>query len=119
MPIQKNNKMLPRAKELRRHMTPQEKKLWYLFLRKFPVKIYKQKIIGSFIVDFYCASANLIIEVDGSQHNSEQGLAYDCERSALLSQYELNVLRFSNADVDYHFDLVCKKIEAAIAAATD
>ena len=58
MPIQKNNKMLPRAKELRRHMTPQEKKLWYLFLRKFPVKIYKQKIMGSFIVDFYCASAN-------------------------------------------------------------
>lgn len=117
MPTQKNNKLLPRAKELRRNMTPQERKLWYLFLRQYPVRIYKQKIINSFIVDFYCASADLIIEVDGSQHDSEQGLAYDAERSAVLSQYGLRVLRISNADVDYHFDLVCRRIDEAITAA--
>ena len=58
-------------------MTPHERKLWYLFLRKYPVKIYKQRIIGRFIVDFYCASARLVIELDGSQHYEPQGLAYD------------------------------------------
>ena len=64
--------MLPHARELRRDMTPQEQKLWYLFLRKYPVKVYKQRIIDSFIVDFYCASAKLVIELDGSQHYSDQ-----------------------------------------------
>lgn len=66
--------MLNHARELRRDMTPQERKLWYLFLRTYPVKIYKQRIVESFIVDFYCcASARLAIEVDGSQHYEEQG----------------------------------------------
>jgi len=116
MPIKKNNRMLPRAKELRRNMTPQERKLWYLFLRKYPVKIYKQKIIDSFIVDFYCASAKLVIELDGSQHYTEQGRAYDAERSACLSRYGLKVLRFSNADVDLRFNEVCEKIHMTIQA---
>ena len=66
-------------------MTPHERKLWYLFLRKYPVKIYKQRIIGRFIVDFYCASARLVIELDGSQHYEPQGLAYDAERSQFLT----------------------------------
>ena len=61
MSVEKNNQMLPRARELRKNMTPQEKKLWYQFLRSYPVKIYKQRMIDSFIVDFYCASAKLVI----------------------------------------------------------
>ena len=77
----KNNKMLPVARRLRREMTPQEKTLWYQFLRSYPVKIYKQRIIESFVVDFYCAEARLVIELDGSQHYTEQGKAYDEERS--------------------------------------
>ena len=60
--------MLPQARALRRNMTPQEAKLWYQFLRNYPVKIYKQRIIESFIVDFYCSKAQLVIEVDGAQH---------------------------------------------------
>ena len=76
----KNNKMLPVARRLRREMTPQEKTLWYQFLRSYPVKIYKQRIIESFVVDFYCAEARLVIELDGSQHYTEQGKAYDEER---------------------------------------
>ena len=65
--VPKNGDMLPRARELRREMTPQERKLWYQFLRRYPVKIYKQRIIESFIADFYCSRAQLVIELDGAQ----------------------------------------------------
>ena len=106
----KNHKMLPVARELRRKMTPQEKKLWYDFLRKYPVKFYKQRIIESFIVDFYCADARLVIELDGSQHFQEQEIAYDAERSEVLASHGLLVLRFSNADINERFDLVCERI---------
>ena len=112
----KNHKMLPVARELRRKMTPQEKKLWYDFLRKYPVKFYKQRIIESFIVDFYCADARLVIELDGSQHYTEQGKAYDEERSQILREYGLKVLRFSNREVEQQFDAVCEKIHQEIQA---
>lgn len=112
----KNHKMLPVARELRRKMTPQEKKLWYDFLRKYPVKFYKQRIIESFIVDFYCADARLVIELDGSQHYTEQGKAYDEERSQILREYGLKVLRFSNREVEQQFDAVCEKIQKEIQA---
>lgn len=110
----RNNQLLERARELRREMTPQERKLWYLFLRKYPVKIYKQRIIDSFIVDFYCSRAKLVIELDGSQHYTEQGLAYDRERSAVFSEYGIEVLRFSNLDVNRSFDSVCEMIHHTI-----
>ena len=95
-------------------MTPHERKLWYLFLRKYPVKIYKQRIIGRFIVDFYCASAKLIIEVDGSQHFEPQGKAYDIERSKFLTGLGLKILRFSNRDIDMDFHGVCEQIDMTI-----
>ena len=114
MNIPKDNSQLENARRLRREMTPHERKLWYLFLRKYPVKIYKQRIIGRFIVDFYCASAKLVIEVDGSQHYEPQGMAYDAERSAFLSALGLEVLRFSNRDIDRDFRGVCEQIDHAI-----
>ena len=95
-------------------MTPHERKLWYLFLRKYPVKIYKQRIIGSYIVDFYCASAGLVIELDGSQHYESAGLAHDSERSAFLKSLGLEVLRFSNRDIDREFRAVCEQIDRSI-----
>ena len=110
----KNHKMLPVARELRRKMTPQEKKLWYDFLRKYPVKFYKQRIIESFIADFYCADARLVIELDGSQHYTEQGKEYDEQRTAILEQYGVQVLRFTNLDVDRHLDAVCAQIDSTI-----
>lgn len=112
--VNKNNKMLGTARTLRRNLTPQEHKLWYVFLRDYPIKIYKQRIIESFVVDFYCAQARLVIELDGSQHYTEQGKAYDAERSAVLEQYGLLVLRFANNDVDNHFDAVCAQIHSFI-----
>ena len=114
MTIPKDNSQLGNARRLRREMTPHERKLWYLFLRKYPVKIYKQRIIDRFIVDFYCASAKLVIEVDGSQHYEAQGVAYDAERSASLSALGLGVLRFSNRDIDRDFRGVCEQIDITI-----
>ena len=114
MTIPKDNSQLENARRLRREMTPHERKLWYLFLRKYPVKIYKQRIIGRFIVDFYCASAKLVIEVDGSQHYEPQGMAYDAERYAFLSALGLEVLRFSNREIDRDFRGVCDQIDITI-----
>ena len=114
MTIPKDNSQLGNARRLRREMTPYERKLWYLFLRKYPIKIYKQRIIGRFIVDFYCASARLVIEVDGSQHYEPQGMAYDEERSAFVTAWGLSVLRFSNRDIDRDFRGVCEQIDLTI-----
>ena len=114
MTIPKDNSQLENARRLRREMTPHERKLWYLFLRQYPVKIYKQRIIGKFIVDFYCASAKLVIELDDSQHYESQGMAHDLERSAYLTALGLEVLRFSNYDVDTDFRGVCTQIDRMI-----
>ena len=95
-------------------MTPQERKLWYCFLRRYPVKIYKQRIIDSFIADFYCASARLVIEVDGSQHYTEDGMAYDTARTKCLEKYDLKVIRFSNREIDRKFQAVCNEIDKNI-----
>jgi len=113
-PVKKNYKFQTRAKELRKNMTSQERKLWYMFLREYPVKIYKQRVIESFIVDFYCASARLVIEIDGSQHYTEDGLAYDRDRSVVIKRHHLKVLRFTNAQIDRDFDKVCKTIDYVI-----
>ncbi len=114
MKIPKNDKQLLFARILRREMTPHEKKLWYCFLRKYPVKIYKQRIIDSYIADFYCASANLVIELDGSQHFEEQGKEYDAIRNQVFAQYGLYTLRFTNLEIDREFDRVCKIIDFMI-----
>ena len=110
MTIPKDNSQLENARRLRRETMPHERKLWYLFLRKYPVKIYKQRIIGRFIADF----AKLVIEVDGSQHYEPHGMAYDAERSAFLSTLGLEVLRFSNRDIDRDFRGVCEQIDITI-----
>lgn len=114
MQIPKDNTRLETARKLRREVTPHERKLWYLFLQKYPVKIYKQRIVGSFIVDFYCAPAKLVIEIDGSQHYEEQGIAYDAERTAYLESLGLKVIRYSNRDIDRNFSAVCEQIDLII-----
>ena len=114
MKIPKNNSLLERARELRREMTPQERTLWYLFLRYYPIKFYKQRIIDSFIADFYCHAARLVIELDGSQHFTEEGKAYDAERTRIMKGYGLTVLRFTNAEIDRSFDAVCDKIDRTV-----
>ena len=114
MTIPKNNDMLDCARQLRRNMTPQERKLWYLFLKKYPVKIYKQRIIGSYVVDFYCASAKLVIEIDGSKHYQADAMVYDAKRSDYLQSLGLHIIRFSNADINVRFERVCESIHQYI-----
>jgi very-short-patch-repair endonuclease len=69
--------LVPTAKELRKNMTPAESKLWYGYLRTFKFKVFRQRPIDHFIVDFYCPSLKLVIEVDGEYHFTEDGKAYD------------------------------------------
>ena len=107
-------RMRERVQELRHKMTPMEKKLWYSFLRTYPVKMYKQRPIRTFVADFYCPLARLVIELDGSQHYTEQGEEYDEQRTAILEQYGVQVLRFTNLDVDRHLDAVCAQIDSTI-----
>ena len=109
-----NPAMKDRARELRKNMTPQERHLWYDFLRGYPVKFYRQRSIDNFIVDFYCSRARLAIEVDGSQHYTAGGLEYDRQRSAILRQYGVKVVRFSNSDIDREFGAVCAFIDKII-----
>ena len=103
-----------RARGLRHEMTPQERKLWFGFLRTDPIKIYNPRAIEFFIVDFYCAEAKLVIELDGSQHYTEQGVLYDHERSCIIEQYGIEVLRFSNREVNQQFEAVCGQIDCTI-----
>ena len=102
MQVSKNSLLLENARHLRREMTPQERKLWYLFLQKYPVKIYKQRIIGQYIVDFYCASAKLVIEIDGSQHYTEESRQKDEFRTEILEGYNLKVIRFTNYQITFN-----------------
>ena len=101
---------LDRARELRKTMTRHERKLWYDFLRELPVKFYKQKLFGRYILDFYCPQYSLAIELDGGQHFEEHGLEYDQNRDAYLEQKGIRMLRVSNADIDNNFRGVCEKI---------
>ena len=95
-------------------MTHQEKHLWYDFLKDYPVKIYKQRIIDNFVVDFYCHKAKLVIELDGSQHYTEKGELYDIARTEILKKHNLQVLRFTNSEIDEKFEGVCYMIDQTI-----
>ena len=81
----KHNKALtPIARKLRKDMTREERHLWYDFLREYPIRFLRQKVIGSYVVDFYCAAAKLVVELDGSQHYEEKGIADDQTRTEFL-----------------------------------
>ncbi len=106
----RNARLTPFAQRLRRDMTKEERHLWYDFLRQLPVTFNRQKVLGPYNVNFYCAKAKLVIELDGSQHYEETGVATDRERDAWLSGLGLRVLRYANAEVDRSFNAVCEDI---------
>ena len=102
------------AKVLRKSMTKWERKLWYEFLREYPVRFQSQKAIGEYIVDFYCAKARLIIEADGGGHYTEEQIIKDNLRTKELENMNLSVLRICNLDIDRNFECVCEKIDLAV-----
>ena len=109
-----NKKLTPLAKTLRKNMTKQEKKLWYKYLRNYPVKFYRQRIIENYIADFYCAKAKIVIELGGSQHYNSEGHLKDKIRTERLENYDLTVIRIPNNEIDKNLKGVCDYIDAII-----
>ena len=110
-----NKGLVKNAKELRKNMTKEERHLWYDYLKNKDIRFIRQKIIGNYIVDFYCAKANLVIERDGSQHYEDKGIAYDTERTKYLEQYGLTVIRIPNNEINYNFDGVCEYLDDIVS----
>ena len=96
-------------------MTKEEKHLWYDFLRDYPVRFLRQKVIDQYIVDFYCHSAKLVIELDGSQHYEEKGMLKDRIRTEKLKNRDLTVVRIPNNEVNCNFDGVCQYIDHIVS----
>lgn len=116
MSLPRNDNLLKHARRLRKEMTKEERHLWYDFLKDYPAKIYRQKIVGNYILDFYCEKAKLAIELDGSQHYEDAGQNYDQKRTDYLSGLGIEVFRISNMDVNQNFRGVCEAIHLKIGA---
>ena len=111
----KHNLLLtPLAKQLRKEMTKEERHLWYDFLRGHPARFSRQKVLGSYIADFYSAQARMIIELDGSQHYEEENMLKDAQRTEFLQGYGLKVLRIANNEVNRNFRGVCEYIDGEV-----
>ena len=115
MSLNYDRKNIERAKQLRKNATPQENHLWYDFLSHHPVRFQRQKAIDHFIADFYCHSAKLVIEIDGSQHRTEEGKKYDDFRTEILEGYDLKVIRITNLQVEKNFIGVCEYINHVLS----
>ena len=117
MPVKHNPELIGNARQLRKNMTAEERILWYQYLRNYPVKFYRQRTMGHYIVDFYCAKARLVVEIDGSQHYEDQGLDYDRARTAFLEGLGLKVLRVPNNEIWKNLRGVCEAIDEQVRLA--
>ena len=91
-------------------MTPEERHLWYDFLKNLPLTIHRQKVIANYIVDFYCAQEKIVIEIDGSQHRHEVEMLADQKRDEHLASLGIKVIRYSNQQIRDNFRNVCYDI---------
>ena len=99
---------------LRKNMTKEENHLWYDFLKTYPVRFSRQKVLGKYVADFYSASAKIIIELDGSQHYESAGMKKDEERTKYLEEYGLKIIRIPNNEVNQNFRGVCEYIDKIV-----
>ncbi len=109
-----NKELVEYAKNLRKEMTKEERHLWYDYLRSYPIRFLRQKIIGNYIADFYCSKAKLVVELDGSQHYIEDNIEKDIERTKFFESLGIKVLRFQNIDVTQRFEGVCRRIDEEV-----
>lgn len=109
-----NKQLVPLAKHLRKEMTKEERHLWYDFFREYPVRFSRQKVLGKYVADFYSAEANLVIELDGSQHYEAENEERDAVRTAFLEGYGLRVIRIPNNEVNQNFQGVCEYIDCIV-----
>ena len=114
-----NKNIVPLARALRKGMTQEERRLWYDFLRSYPVKFQRQKVLGNYIADFYCAKAKLVIELDGSGHYTPEGKTRDEKRTEFLAGYDLKVIRIINSEITKNFLGVCQYIEKTVSEALE
>ncbi len=100
-------------------MTKEERHLWYDFLRSYPIRFLRQKVIDNYIVDFYCHKAKLIIELDGSQHYDEKGILKDKIRTEKIENRNLTVIRIPNNEINRNFNGVCEYIDMYVKKNVD
>ena len=112
-----NKQLVPLARALRKNITKEERRLWYDFLRDYPVRFSRQKVLGRYIADFYGAEAKLIIELDGSQHYEDENIRKDARRTEFLEAYGLRIIRVANNEITENFDGVCDYIDAVVREA--
>ena len=112
MPYEHKN--VTNARRLRKEMTPWERKLWHCFLKAYPIRFQRQKPIGKYIVDFYCAAAKLVVELDGGGHYTPEEQQRDFHRTQEIERYGMKVIRFCNTDIDRNFYEVCSAIDSAV-----
>jgi very-short-patch-repair endonuclease len=105
-------RLKPYSRELRTRMTDAERLLWAKIRNKQlkDLQFYRQKIIGNYVVDFFCPKAKLVIEVDGGQHYSNEGHQKDEVRDAFMKNAKLKVLRFSDREVLLNINEVLEQI---------
>ena len=109
-----NSQLTDNARELRKNMTKEERHLWYDFLKDYPVRFLRQKVIDNYIVDFYCSKARLAIELDGSQHYEVKGVLKDRIRTEYIEKRNIMVIRFANTDIWENFSGVCQYIDLCV-----
>ena len=114
-----NPKLTANARYLRKNMTKEERKLWYEFLRDYPVRFLRQKVIDCYIADFYCSKVRLILELDGSQHYDPQNELKDAIRTQQLEKRNLTVVRIPNNAIKENFPGVCKYIDDFVRSVID
>ena len=118
MDNKRNYKLVDNARSLRKEMTKEERHLWYDYLRGHPAKFRRQAVMGKYIVDFYCAKAKLVIELDGSQHYEPQNQYSDQLRTEYLENFGVTVLRVANNEVMQNFRGVCEYIDQLVQEST-
>ena len=114
MDYKHNKNMVANAKSLRKNMTKEERHLWFDFLRTYRIRFQRQKVLGKYIVDFYCSEAKIVVELDGSQHYEPMGIEKDTARTEYLQQYDLMVIRIPNNEVTCNFSGVCEYIDLQV-----
>jgi very-short-patch-repair endonuclease len=115
----KNKNLTKTSQNLRRNMTNEERHLWYDFLKTYPVQFNRQKVIGSYFVDFYCHTAKLDVELDSSQHFDDTKCLHDAFRTEYLNNLGLDVMRIPNNEIWTNFPGVCEAIDQIVQERID
>ena len=105
-PLPTNESLKKYAVEMRKNQTDEEKKVWYQILKGRTPKFHRQRIIGNYIVDFYCPQLRLAIEIDGYQHFYEENIEYDNKRTEYIESQDIYILRFENTEVNKDIEYV-------------